>query len=176
MATPGVIVDGELRTTRLSDVNLGIEEFVDHSYYQRWEGHRFQRDRWAPLCPRSSLDSRPFPSRLGGIGGRVHVGHSAALGPRSDGVGATGPAVDYRHGRQVGKRVHSRRPGGLLIDLLKERPRPLHSTADPRPGERPGAQPRSSLPRGLRGMVAYTFLLKALNICDWAAPPWPCRT
>ena len=36
MSSPGAVVDGELRTTRLSQVNLGIEEFVDHSFYENW--------------------------------------------------------------------------------------------------------------------------------------------
>ena len=36
LSTPGVIVDGELRTTRLNQVNVGVEEFVDHSFYEDW--------------------------------------------------------------------------------------------------------------------------------------------
>jgi len=43
-ATPGVIIDGELVTTRLSDVNIGMEEFVEHSYYEEWSGQRFESD------------------------------------------------------------------------------------------------------------------------------------
>src|ERR687891_539694 len=35
-ATPGVIVDGELVTTNLHRLNMGIEEFVEHSYYDDW--------------------------------------------------------------------------------------------------------------------------------------------
>ncbi|MGH9185281.1 MAG: nickel-dependent hydrogenase large subunit [Acidimicrobiales bacterium] len=35
-STPGAVVDGELRTTRLTQINLGIEEFVDHSFYEQW--------------------------------------------------------------------------------------------------------------------------------------------
>ncbi len=35
-ATPGAIVDGELVTTNLFNVNMGVEEFVDHSYYDDW--------------------------------------------------------------------------------------------------------------------------------------------
>lgn len=33
---PGVLINGELRTTRLSDINIGIESFVDHSYLEQW--------------------------------------------------------------------------------------------------------------------------------------------
>ena len=36
MGTPGVVVDGELRTTKLTQINMGIEEFVDHSFYEDW--------------------------------------------------------------------------------------------------------------------------------------------
>src|SRR5262249_49972026 len=43
MSAPGVVVDGETRTSRLSDINIGVEEFVDHAYYSRCAG--------APLTP-----------------------------------------------------------------------------------------------------------------------------
>ncbi|HEV3401261.1 MAG TPA: nickel-dependent hydrogenase large subunit [Acidimicrobiales bacterium] len=35
-AKPGIIVDGQLRTTDLTDINMGIEEFVDHAFYDDW--------------------------------------------------------------------------------------------------------------------------------------------
>jgi len=35
-ATPGVIVDGELVTTSLHNINVGLEEFIDTSYYDDW--------------------------------------------------------------------------------------------------------------------------------------------
>ena len=35
-ATPGVIIDGELVTTDLHRINMGLEEFVEHSYYDDW--------------------------------------------------------------------------------------------------------------------------------------------
>ena len=37
-ATPGAIVDGRLRTTDVHRVNAGVEEFVDHSFYEDWGG------------------------------------------------------------------------------------------------------------------------------------------
>lgn len=55
-ATPGAIVDGELRTTDLHVINMGLEEFVEHSYYEEWTGSG-QRQRFAtdpagkPLSP-----------------------------------------------------------------------------------------------------------------------------
>jgi len=38
-ATPGAIVDGRLRTTDIHQVNMGVEEFVQHSFYEDWTGH-----------------------------------------------------------------------------------------------------------------------------------------
>ena len=37
-ATPGAIVDGKLVTTDLHQINMGLEEFVEHSYYDEWTG------------------------------------------------------------------------------------------------------------------------------------------
>jgi hydrogenase large subunit len=37
-STPGAIVDGTLVTTRLSELNCGLEELVDRSYYDRGNG------------------------------------------------------------------------------------------------------------------------------------------
>lgn len=39
-STPGAVVDGRLRTTELNRVNLGMEEFVDHSFYESWTDGR----------------------------------------------------------------------------------------------------------------------------------------
>jgi hydrogenase large subunit len=55
-ATPGVIVEGKLVTTDLHLINMGVEEFVEHSYYEEWTGEG-QRQRYAadpvghPLSP-----------------------------------------------------------------------------------------------------------------------------
>ncbi len=35
-SAPGIIVNGELITTQLTKINMGIEEFVEHSYYDDW--------------------------------------------------------------------------------------------------------------------------------------------
>ncbi len=43
-ATPGVVVDGQVVTTDLKHINVGYEEFVEHSYYENWDNHRFQSD------------------------------------------------------------------------------------------------------------------------------------
>jgi hydrogenase large subunit len=43
--TPGVIVDGELVTTSLVDINLGIRILLGSSYYEDWENGRTFVDR-----------------------------------------------------------------------------------------------------------------------------------
>ena len=35
--TPGIVVDGELVTTNLVDINLGIRILLGTSYYEDWE-------------------------------------------------------------------------------------------------------------------------------------------
>lgn len=54
--TPGAIVDGELVTTEMHRINMGIEEFVDTSYYEDWAGNgrkaRYDTDELGnPLSP-----------------------------------------------------------------------------------------------------------------------------
>ncbi|CAN5549260.1 nickel-dependent hydrogenase large subunit [soil metagenome] len=65
-STPGVVIDGELVTTRLTDINIGWEEFVEHSYYDE-----SSTDRWAtdplgnPISPYHPWNKRTLP-RPGG--------------------------------------------------------------------------------------------------------------
>jgi hydrogenase large subunit len=66
-ATPGVIVDGQLATTDLHKINMGIEEFVEHSYYDEWTGaaRHFPRDPAGnPLSPYHPWNkvTKPRPS------------------------------------------------------------------------------------------------------------------
>lgn len=37
-ATPGVVLNGQLRTTSLTEIDNGLEEFVDNSFYDDWVG------------------------------------------------------------------------------------------------------------------------------------------
>ncbi len=51
-STPGAIINGELITTNLQQINVGLEEFVEHSYYEKWDGQRFKKDKVGnPLSP-----------------------------------------------------------------------------------------------------------------------------
>ena len=61
-ATPGVVVEGEVVTTNLQQLNVGLEEFVEHSYYEGWEGHRFKNDpAGTPLSPNHPWNKETIP-------------------------------------------------------------------------------------------------------------------
>ncbi|MFP5326905.1 MAG: nickel-dependent hydrogenase large subunit [Acidimicrobiia bacterium] len=65
-STPGAIIDGELRTTRLTDLNIGVEEFVDHSYYEQWAGDRYATDPLGnPLSPYHAWNKQTLPKPSG---------------------------------------------------------------------------------------------------------------
>jgi hydrogenase large subunit len=67
-ATPGVIVDGELVTTNLHLLNAGVEEFVEHSFYEDWtqagngNGYPFPKDPAGnPLSPYHPWNKETIP-------------------------------------------------------------------------------------------------------------------
>ncbi len=61
-STPGVVIDGELVTTRLTDINIGWEEFVEHSYYEESSTTRFAQDMLGnPLSPYHPWNKRTLP-------------------------------------------------------------------------------------------------------------------
>ena len=33
---PGMVIEGKLVTTNLTDINVGFEEFIEHSFYDDW--------------------------------------------------------------------------------------------------------------------------------------------
>ncbi len=81
-ATPGVIVDGEVVTTKLQALNIGIEEFVEHSYYETWDSPRFKTDPAGnPLSPYHmwNKETKPRPS-----GQNWREKYSWATSPRWD--------------------------------------------------------------------------------------------
>jgi hydrogenase large subunit len=43
-STPGAVIDGKLVMTDLTRLNSGIEEFVDRSFYDPWQGHPHRQD------------------------------------------------------------------------------------------------------------------------------------
>jgi hydrogenase large subunit len=64
-AKPGVVVDGTLRTTNLTDVNMGIEEFIEHSFYEDWTKlgpQKFNTDPLGnPLSPYHAWNKTTIP-------------------------------------------------------------------------------------------------------------------
>lgn len=61
-STPGAIVDGKLVTTRLTDLNVGIEEFIEHSYYEPWEDYPFKTDPAGnPISPNHPWNKTTIP-------------------------------------------------------------------------------------------------------------------
>ena len=42
--TPAAIVDGKLVTTRLSEINAGLEDFVERSHHELVGDPRFEKD------------------------------------------------------------------------------------------------------------------------------------
>ena len=59
---PGVLIDGVVRTTSLQAINLGIEEFVDHSFYERWGGDSVPTDpAGGPLSPFHPWNKETIP-------------------------------------------------------------------------------------------------------------------
>ncbi len=64
-APPGVVVDGELITTSLQMVNAGLEEFVEHAFYEEWTdgtAPRFATDPAGnPLSPYHPWNKETIP-------------------------------------------------------------------------------------------------------------------
>jgi len=62
---PGMIVDGELVTTNLTDINMGFEEFVNASFYDDWTqaaSPRFRSDSLGnPISPYHPWNKQTIP-------------------------------------------------------------------------------------------------------------------
>jgi hydrogenase large subunit len=113
-APPGVIVDGELVTTSMHRLNMGIEEFVEHSFYEDWtegdgNGHRFHTDPVGnPLSPYHPWNKETIPRPTGT---NWKEKYSWSTSPRWDRLAMeAGPysriwaaalSEDYGHGRYI---------------------------------------------------------------------------
>ena len=113
---PGVIVDGELVTTSLHQLNMGVEEFVEHSFYEDWtngngngNGQRFKTDPAGnPLSPHHPWNKETIPKPAGT---NWKEKYSWSTAPRWDRLAMeTGPysrlwasalAEEYGHGRFI---------------------------------------------------------------------------
>jgi len=61
-ATPGVVVDGEVVTTDLQRLNAGYEEFVEHSYYEKWDNYPYKTDpAGLPISPNHPWNKETIP-------------------------------------------------------------------------------------------------------------------
>lgn len=68
-ARPGIILDGEIVTTDLTDINMGFEEFVSHSFYDDWttgSRPRFSSDALGnPISPYHPWNKTTIPRPQG---------------------------------------------------------------------------------------------------------------
>ena len=84
-ATPGAVIGGELVTTNLQNLNLGIEEFIEHSFYNDWvngtEPTHKHDPSGAPLSPYHPWNKETKP-RPGGQNWREK--YTWATSPRWD--------------------------------------------------------------------------------------------
>jgi hydrogenase large subunit len=122
-APPAVIVDGELATTKMTALNMGVEEFVEHSFYEDWtdgngngNGHRtFETDPAGnPLSPYHPWNKQTIPKPTGTSWKEKY---SWSTAPRWDRMAMeTGPysrlwanalAEDYSHMKFIEPTGHS---------------------------------------------------------------------
>jgi hydrogenase large subunit len=65
-SSPGVTIDNELVTTRLTDINIGWEEFVEHSYYEESATDRYATDPLGnPISTYHPWNKRTLPKPSG---------------------------------------------------------------------------------------------------------------
>ena len=121
-STPGVVIDGKLVTTRLQDINVGLEEFVEHSFYEQWDDYPFKTDPLgAPLSPYHPWNKTTIPRPGGqnwkeryswgttptwdrktfeaGAYARLYISALAQKLPQSDYVQSTGHSLVFNLGK-----------------------------------------------------------------------------
>ncbi len=166
LSTPGAVVNGELRTTRLTDLNLGMEEFVAHSFYKQWEGNRLRNDpQGSPLSPFHPWNKQTIPEPAER---NWKEKYSWGTAPRWDCEAMeTGPLagqwVSALAGRLKNEFVYAVR-GGLEMELPKlELPAKRLQWRIP---EKPNALERNRARAyhiAYCSLMAFTFLLKAFE-------------
>ncbi|MBA2359535.1 MAG: nickel-dependent hydrogenase large subunit [Actinobacteria bacterium] len=167
-APPAVIVDGELVTTDLHAMNIGVEEFVEHSFYEEWTGNgngngaRFETDPAGnPLSPYHPWNKETIPKPSGT---NWKEKYSWSTAPRWDRMAMeTGPysrmwanalAMEYSHLNYIEPTGHSLKlnvPGAGL-------PAQVHEWHVP---ERWGAFERN---RGRAYCILYSALIAYENL------------
>lgn len=167
LSTPGIVVDGELRTTSLQAINLGIEEFVEHSFYEQWAGDEVERDPAAsPLSPFHPWNKRTLP-KPEARGWRDRYSWSTA--PRWDRLTMeSGPLARQWVTASVGE-VRTEfidSGGGSLRAVIPEGELP-EQTFEWRVPERVNALERNrarAFHVGYCLVAAYSYLLRALDL------------
>jgi hydrogenase large subunit len=165
LTTPGAIVNGELRTTRLREVNLGIEEFVEHTYYKDWEARMKTDPLGAPLSPFHpwNKETVPNPAKR-----NWKERYTWATTPRWDREPMeTGPLarqwISAVGGKLKNEFIHAV-DGGLEMNLPKFQSPAV--TLKWRIPERPNAFERNRARAyhiAYCGLMALTYLLKAFD-------------
>lgn len=166
LSTPGAVVNGELRTTRLTELNIGIEEFVAHSFYRQWEGPRLKSDpRGSPLSPFHPWNKKTIPDP---VERNWKEKYSWGTAPRWDCEPMeTGPLarlwVSALAARLKNEFVYTS-PGGLEMELPRlESPARRLSWRVP---EKPNALERNrarAYQIAYSSLMAFTFMLKAFE-------------
>jgi hydrogenase large subunit len=166
LSTPGAVVNGELRTTNLTELNLGIEEFVAHSFYKQWEGNRLRNDsRGSPLSPFHPWNKRTIPDPAER---NWKEKYSWGTSPRWDCEAMeTGPLASNWVAALAGKLKNEfvyAAGGGLEMELPKlELPAKRLQWRIP---ERPNALERNrarAYQIAYSSLMAFTFMLKAFE-------------
>ena len=115
-SAPGVIVDGELLTTDLTRINMGIEEFVEHSFYDDWTKNgpvAFETDPLGnPMSPYHMMNKVTIPRPEGKNFKEKYTWDTAPRWDRmSMETGVYGRMLDHRAGQQPpAERLHLVRP------------------------------------------------------------------
>ena len=167
LSGPGVIVNGEKRTSRLTDLNIGFEEFVEHTRFSQWERQRFSSDPLdnpiSPYHPWNKETIPPSPS-----GPAAPVGATWLTSPRWDREAMECGALarlwinsvfQHQNCEFVAPVRH-----GLELNLPKGN-QPAKRLTWYKP-ERPNALERlraTAYQIGYAGMVAYASLLSAFE-------------
>jgi hypothetical protein len=125
---PCIIIEGKQVTTNITQINMGFEEFIDHSFYEDWTrsgGPRFRTDPLGnPISPYHPWNKTTIPKPTAtDFRGKYTWDTAPPLGPAHHRDGRLRPAVVDGPGQQ--------QRGQPLLRV--DRRRPAHGHAPPRP-------------------------------------------
>jgi len=117
--SPGVIIDGKLVTQDLIEINVGIQEMVERSYFEDWDDIKVKEDPVGnPLTKNHPWNkaTKPAPGEYKNWDGKYSWGTSVRWldwkgerGTQHSGAGPPSKDVGHRHW-QTGPRVHREQP------------------------------------------------------------------